>query len=192
MTIKKEQVDIVIVGFGWTGSVMARELSETGLKIVALERGEQRDTYPDFTYPRIVDELTYGIRLKLFQNISKETVTIRHTPGSKAYPYRRLGSFLPGDGVGGAGVHWNGLLWRPLESDLKVKTTITEKYGAKFIPADMTVQDYPFTYAEMEPYFDKFEKIVALPARRGIFRAKLLREATPSKHRAAATIRINR
>lgn len=41
MTIKKEPVDVVIVGFGWAGSLMAMELASTGLKIVALERGEQ-------------------------------------------------------------------------------------------------------------------------------------------------------
>jgi gluconate 2-dehydrogenase alpha chain len=157
--VKKAPVDVVIVGFGWTGSLMAMELASSGLNIVALERGENRDTYPDFSYPRIADELTYGIRLKLFQNASKETVTVRHTTQETALPYRRFGSFLPGDGVGGAGTHWNGQLWRPLEADLKMRSTVIEKYGADFIPKDMTVQDYPFTYAEMEPYFDKFEKI---------------------------------
>ena len=167
MAIKKDPVDVVIVGFGWTGSLMAMELADTGLKILALERGEQRDTYPDFAYPRIVDELTYGVRLKLFQNASKETVTVRHTSSETALPYRRFGSFLPGDGVGGAGAHWNGMLWRPLEADLKMRSTVIEKYGADFIPADMTVQDYPFTYEEMEPYFDKFEKICGTAGQAG-------------------------
>lgn len=167
MAIKKDPVDIVIVGFGWTGSVMAMELAATGLNIVALERGEQRDTYPDFAYPRMMDELTYGIRLKLFQDASKETVTVRHTGNDTALPYRRFGSFLPGDGVGGAGVHWNGMLWRPLEADLKMRSTVIERYGADFIPQDMQVQDYPFTYAEMEPYFDKFEKICGAAGQAG-------------------------
>src|SRR6202790_697151 len=31
--------DAVIVGFGWTGAIMAKELTEAGLKVVALERG---------------------------------------------------------------------------------------------------------------------------------------------------------
>lgn len=167
MTIKKDPVDIVIVGFGWTGSLMAKELASTGLKIVALERGEQRDTWPDFAYPRITDELTYGIRLKLFQNAAKETVTVRHRPRDTALPYRRFGSFLPGDGVGGAGVHWNGMLWRPLEADLKMRSTVIKKYGADFIPQDMTVQDYPFTSEEMEPFFDKFEKICGVAGQAG-------------------------
>ena len=103
--IKKPRVDAVLVGFGWTGAIMGMELTEAGLHVVALERGENRDTYPDFAYPRIADELTYGIRHKLFQDLSRETLTIRHSPRGRAVPYRQLGSFLPGTGVGGGGVH---------------------------------------------------------------------------------------
>lgn len=179
MAIKKDPVDVLIVGFGWTGSVMAMELADTGLKILALERGEARDTYPDFAYPRIADELTYGIRLKLFQNPSKETVTVRHTSSETALPYRRFGSFLPGDGVGGAGVHWNGMLWRPLEADIKMRSTVIERYGADFIPQDMTVQDYPFTYAEMEPFFDKFEKICGTAGQAGNINGEKLEGGNP-------------
>ena len=42
--------DIVIVGLGWTGGILAKELADTGLSIVVLERGEPRDTNPDFMY----------------------------------------------------------------------------------------------------------------------------------------------
>ncbi|NUU67110.1 GMC family oxidoreductase [Enterobacteriaceae bacterium BIT-l23] len=179
MAIKKDPVDVLIVGFGWTGSLMAMELADTGLKILALERGEARDTYPDFAYPRIADELTYGIRLKLFQNASKETVTVRHKMSDTALPYRRFGSFLPGNGVGGAGVHWNGMLWRALDADLKMRSTVIEKYGADFIPADMTVQDYPFTSEEMEPYFDKFEKICGVAGQAGNVKGKIIEGGNP-------------
>ena len=110
--IKKPQVDVVLIGFGWTGAIMGMELTEAGLNVLALERGVYRDTSPDFAYPRIADELTYGIRGKLFQNLARETLTIRHSLGDRALPYRQLGSFLPGDGVGGGGVHWNGQHWR--------------------------------------------------------------------------------
>lgn len=101
--INKPRVDAVLVGFGWTGAIMGMELTEAGLNVVALERGENRDTYPDFAYPRIADELTYGIRHKLFQNLARDTVTIRHSLRDRALPYRQLGSFLPGSGVGGGG-----------------------------------------------------------------------------------------
>ena len=70
MAIKKKPVDAVIIGFGWTGAIMGMELTDAGLDVVALERGAYRDTSPDFTYPKIVDELAYGIRGELFQRWS--------------------------------------------------------------------------------------------------------------------------
>ena len=52
---------VVIVGFGWTGAIMAKELTEAGLDVVALERGSYRDTYPDGSYPQVIDELLAAI-----------------------------------------------------------------------------------------------------------------------------------
>jgi gluconate 2-dehydrogenase alpha chain len=170
---------VVIVGFGWTGAIMGMELTETGLSVLALERGEQRDTYPDFAYPRIADELTYGIRLKLEQEMAHETVTVRHTPADFAVPYRQLGSFLPGNGVGGAGVHWNGMHWRALPADLKMRTTVTEKYGDKWVPEGMLLQDYPLSYTELEPYFDKFEKVCGTAGKAGNLQGNIVKGGNP-------------
>jgi gluconate 2-dehydrogenase alpha chain len=51
-----------------------------------------------------------------------------------------------------------------------------ERYGKNFIPADMTIQDWGITYAELEPYYDKFERTRRLgqggkPPRQGRSRA---------------------
>jgi gluconate 2-dehydrogenase alpha chain len=167
MATKLPKVDAVLVGFGWTGAIMGMELTAAGLNVLALERGEMRDTNPDFAYPRITDELTYGIRGKLFQNLAKETVTVRHALGDTAVPYRQLGSFLPGDGVGGAGVHWNGHHWRPLPDDLRIRSHYTERYGKTFIPKDLQIQDWGVSYDELEPHFDQFEKICGTSGQAG-------------------------
>ena len=91
-----KKTDVAIVGFGWVGAIMAKELTEAGLNVVALERGPMRDTWPDGAYPQVIDELTYNIRRKLFQDLSKSTVTIRHNTSQQAVPYRQLAAFLPG------------------------------------------------------------------------------------------------
>lgn len=39
MDYKKPRADVVIVGLGWAGSVMAEELTRAGLEVVAIERG---------------------------------------------------------------------------------------------------------------------------------------------------------
>lgn len=159
--VKKEHVDVVIVGFGWTGALMARELAEEGLKIVALERGPMQTTADTAKYPQIADELSHSVRGRLYQELAKETVTIRHKVGDTAVPYRQHGSFNLGNGVGGAGFHWNGMHWRALESDLNLRSHIVDRYGEAFIPEDMTIQDFGVTYGELEPFFDKFEDICA-------------------------------
>jgi gluconate 2-dehydrogenase alpha chain len=167
MATQLPKVDAVLVGFGWTGAIMGMELTAAGMNVLALERGEMRDTNPDFAYPRITDELSYGIRGKLFQNLAKETVTVRHTLGDTAVPYRQLGAFLPGDGVGGAGVHWNGHHWRPLPDDLRLRSRTIERYGKNFIPKDLQIQDWGVSYDELEPHFDQFEKICGTSGQAG-------------------------
>ena len=78
MTTKLNSVDVLIIGLGWTGGIIAKELADSGLKIVALERGGPRDTNPDFLDPQIHDELRYAARHDLMQNVRRETLTFRN------------------------------------------------------------------------------------------------------------------
>ncbi len=159
MATRMNKTDVVIVGFGWAGAIMAKELTEAGLRVVALERGPARDTQPDGAYPKVLDELTYNIRKKLFQDLSRETVTIRHGLGDTALPYRQLGAFLPGDGVGGAGLHWSGVHFRVDPVELRLRSHYEERYGKGFLPDGMTIQDFGVSYEELEPHFDFAEKV---------------------------------
>ena len=179
MTQTKKPVDAVIIGFGWTGAIMAKTLTDAGLNVVALERGPLRDTNPDFQYPRIADELRHGVRGELWQPLAKETITIRHKVDDTAAPYRQYGSFVLGNGVGGAGVHWNGQHWRASPEDLRFRSHIEERYGKKFIPADMTIQDYPVSFEELEPHFDHFEKVCGVSGTAGNLRGKLRAGGNP-------------
>ena len=157
ITMKK--VEVVIVGFGWTGAIMAKELTEAGMEVLALERGAFQDTYPDGAYPKTLDELTYIQRSKLFQDLSKGSFTFRHDVGGVAVPYRQIGAFKPGTGVGGAGLHWSGQHWRVLPEELKLRSHYEQRYGKKFIPEGMSIQDFGVTFEELEPHFDFVEKV---------------------------------
>jgi gluconate 2-dehydrogenase alpha chain len=169
---KLKPVDIVIVGAGWSGGIVAKELSDTRLKIVAFERGAPRATNPDFRAPHVHDELRYSRRHELAQNLRKETLTFRNDPSQQALPMRQLGSFLPGDGVGGGGAHWSGLHWRWLEWEHKMYSGTVAKYGPKIIPGDMNLQDWPVDYRELEPYYDKFEKVCGTSGKAGNLRGE--------------------
>ena len=43
MARKLPKKDVVIIGLGWTGSIMAHELTDEGLDVIAIERGPWRD-----------------------------------------------------------------------------------------------------------------------------------------------------
>jgi len=167
MPTRLKEVDVVIVGLGWTGGILAKELSEAGMTVVALERGAMRNTNPDFSIPLIRDELKYSVRNALMQNPARDTLTFRNRQSDTALPMRQLGSFLPGEGVGGAGVHWNGVTWRWTTIDHRLRSHYEERYGKSFIPSDMSVQDWPITYQELEPYYDRFERTAGVSGKAG-------------------------
>ena len=113
-------VDIAIVGGGWTGLLMAKELgSRTPLSIAVLERGAP---HGGAEYLAGMDELDYAVLFKMMQDASQQTVTFRHSAQKRAYPIREYGSFLPGSGTGGAGEHWNGTCHRPLADVFEILT----------------------------------------------------------------------
>ncbi|OWJ76836.1 GMC family oxidoreductase [Haematobacter genomosp. 1] len=179
MARTEKKKDAVIVGLGWTGAILGMELATEGLEVVALERGKDRATVPDFQYPNIIDELRYGVRLELMQKPARSTLTIRRTLTEQALPYRQLGSFLPGDGVGGAGVHWNGQNWRPMENEFRLRSYVRENWGEGIIPAGMDLYDYPLTYAELEPFFDRFEYMAGISGKAGNIRGQIIPGGNP-------------
>src|SRR3954463_769656 len=179
MVTKLKEVDVVVVGLGWTGGILSKELAESGLKVVALERGKMFSTADDFQVPQVRDELRYVQRHELMQNAARDTLTIRNNPTHDALPMRRLGSFLPGEGAGGSGMHWSGHTWRWTDMEFKVRSLYEERYGKDFIPADMTIQDWGISYAELEPYYDRFEYTAAISGKAGNLRGEVVSGGNP-------------
>ena len=172
MTIKMKPVDVVLTGVGWTGGILGKELAQAGLKVVGLERGRARDTNPDFLAPWVHDELRYHSRFELMQDLAKETLTFRNSADQVALPMRYLGSFYPGEGLGGAGVHWNGQTFRFLPWDFETRSRTLARYGPGALPADCTAQDWGITYNELEPYYDRFERTCGISGKAGNLRGQ--------------------
>lgn len=167
MVTKLKDVDVVTIGVGMTGAMLAKEFTMAGLTVVGLERGPDRRPQEEAILPRIRDELKYVQRMELMQDNSVDTISFRNDSEQTALPIRRWGAFLPGEGVGGTMNHWGGLHWRYLPTDFRIRSEITQKYGAKAIPADMTIEDWPVTYDELEPYYDKFDKMCGVSGKAG-------------------------
>ncbi|MHB9033590.1 MAG: GMC family oxidoreductase [Anaerolineae bacterium] len=167
MTITMPAVDAVVIGAGWTGAIISNELAKAGQKVVNLERGKFRDTYPQFAAPWIHDEVRYFRHYELIGDLSKQAVTFRTSTDQTALPMRWYGSFRPGEGTGGAGIHWAGQTWRFLPYDFQIKTQTLAKYGANILDPDITNQDWGVTYDDMEPYYDKFEYLCGTSGKAG-------------------------
>lgn len=173
------EVDAVVLGVGLVGTVLARELTRAGLKVVGLERGRPQATVPDFQGPHMHDELRYSVRKALMQDSSKETVTFRNRSSETALPMRRWESFLPGTGLGGAMVHWNGQTYRFQDSDFRLKSRSVERYGQAFIPPELSLQDWGVSAQDLEPHYDRFEYLLGVSGQAGNLQGRKLEGGNP-------------
>jgi gluconate 2-dehydrogenase alpha chain len=162
-----KEVDVVVLGLGMVGSMVAKELAAAGYKVVGLERGEARFTVPEFQSPAIHDELRFAVRKALMQDNTREPVTFRNQASEVALPIRRWESFLPGTGLGGSMVHWNGQTYRFQANDFQLATRTRERYGKRFLDPDLTIQDWGVTYEDLEPHFDRFEYLLGTSGKAG-------------------------
>jgi len=167
MVNTRPKVDAVIVGLGWSGSLMAEELTRAGLKVVAVERGAWRDTATDFPPSVDTDELRWALRRSILQPPAVETLTFRNTPDQKALPVRGWSCYQFGWNVGGAGTHWAGMTWRFTPYDFQAYSRVVERYGKKKLLDGMQLQDWGITYDELEPFYDRFERIAGTSGKAG-------------------------
>lgn len=168
MTITKlKPVDAVVVGSGVVGSIMSMELANAGLKVLCLERGRMVEPQHDFVMPYVHDELKFDRHSDIFQNLSRETITFRNRMSETALPMRELGSFKPGEVVGGTAAHWGCNARRFLPYDFEIRSRMTERHGKDFFPEDCTSQDWGVTYEDLEPYYDQFEHIYGVGGKAG-------------------------
>ncbi|MCA7082822.1 GMC family oxidoreductase [Cupriavidus cauae] len=168
-----DRVDAVIVGGGWTGSVIGKELAAAGHRVVMLERGEPRWPSPDFQAPTVHDELRYTRRHALHQNTATETFTFRNNTSQTALPMRRWQFAYPGTHLGGSGNHWSGAYYRFDPTDFKLRSHYERRYGKGIFAADLTAQDWPLSYDELEPYYDRFDYLIGASGYAGNLKGKV-------------------
>ncbi len=179
MAERLKEVDAVVIGMGMVGSIVAKELAAAGLHVVGLERGQARFTVPEFQSPAIHDELRFAVRKALMQDSARETLTFRNQGSQSALPMRRLESFLPGTGLGGSMVHWNGQTYRFQAGDFQLATRTRERYGRNFLDPNLTVQDWGVTYEDLEPHYDRFEYLLGTSGKAGNIRGRIQEGGDP-------------
>lgn len=171
-------VEIVTIGGGMTASIIAsRFLPGTSSRMVSIEQGAAQWTYPDFAHNH--DSLRYSARFAMMQDLNRSTWTWRPEQGAPALPMRQYGSFHPGQGLGGSMVHWSAQLWRFLPTDFRYRSHYVERYGEDFLPENMTIQDWPLDYEDLEPYYDAFEYDIGASGRTGNLAGTILAGGNP-------------
>src|SRR5215467_11926625 len=145
-----EKADVVIVGVGGTGGILAAELSKAGMKVIGLERGPRHKT-ADFAGQ---DELRYFQRQDLRPDPKRQPVTWRPNATARANP---LPSLSYGNQAGGGTVHYGSVSWRMHEDDFRARTQTIARYGVGAIPQDSSLVDWPVSYADLEPHYDRAE-----------------------------------
>ncbi len=122
--------DICIIGTGAAGGVLAKKLAEAGFKVVALEAGPHWVPERDFVSDEQAATQLYWTDRRI-------------TAGDD--PIELAGN-VTGKGVGGSTVHYTMVALRMHETDFQVKTL------------DGVGEDWPITYADLEPYYDEVER----------------------------------
>jgi gluconate 2-dehydrogenase alpha chain len=150
--------DVVLVGVGAMGSVVAPVLARAGLRVVGLEAGPWR-TKHDF----LPDELgsAYYCRGDMGPKFLGETPRWRRNEGE---PTREatfsLGRMM--NGVGGSVIHWGGALRRCHPHHFQSLTHVCEKFGEEALPERHTLADWPVSYNDLEPYYTKVEYLIGV------------------------------
>src|SRR6266513_191208 len=155
-----EKTDVVIVGVGAAGAILAAELGQAGMKVIGHERGPRLKT-ADFE-PH--DELRYFQRQDLRPNIKRQPITWRPNADTRATP-------IPvqnyGNQAGGGTVHYGAVSWRMHEDDFRARSHTIERYGASAIPEDSSLADWPLSYADVEPHYDRAEYELGVSGKAG-------------------------
>ena len=145
----KTVYDICVIGSGAGAGPIIYELSKAGKKIVVLEKGEHYKR-EDFSK----DEIAYTKRSIVTPNLNDEYHTI--VENNDEYTTTQANwDFWNGSIVGGSSNFMSGFFHRLHPDDFQLKT----KFGTI---KDANIEDWPISYEQLEPYYDKVEKIVGV------------------------------
>lgn len=144
--------DVCVVGSGAGAGPIIYELSQAGLKVCVLEKG---DIYNEKDFSK--DEIV--VRYPIYTpNLKDEYHTIEEfVDGSwQKFPTYETGwSFWNGTLLGGSSNFMSGYFHRLKPNDFRLAST----YG---VPKNSNIVDWVISYDELEPYYAKVEELVGV------------------------------
>ena len=132
------EADILIIGAGPAGAVAAKHFVESGMRVVVLEQGD----WPDYSKAR-ADHMDFELTAGLYWSGNPNR---RRAPAD--YPIDDSESDISAvlyNAVGGGTVIYAAQWERNLPSDFRTRTL------------DGVADDWPLSYEELQPYYEKVE-----------------------------------
>ncbi|MCK5781459.1 MAG: GMC family oxidoreductase [Flavobacteriales bacterium] len=150
----KDKYDIVIVGSGAGAGPIAYEMSKAGKKVLVLEKGPWFKTEDFFK-----DEIVTSRRSVYTPNLKDEPQVIEELNAEGEWKAKSNSvsgrDFWNGSVVGGSSNFMSGYFHRMKPVDFTLLSSFGKIEGANIV-------DWPISYDDLEPYYDKVEKIVGV------------------------------
>jgi len=143
-------VDAVIVSAGAGGGVVARELAEAGLSVVMLERGRW-PTNADCRKDDLRNQRTSALGHPFGPEDGRNPRVVVDASGKKRIVQPSEGGYQNNAACVGSGtVSYGAMAWRFMPQDFRMRTHCGT-------PAGSTLDDWPISYDDLEPFYDKAE-----------------------------------
>ena len=159
---KQANYDVIIIGSGAAGGMAAKELTERGVRVLVLEAGPKLDpsqwAMNKFAYEsmyRGFGPVGWKQNEQWMQDTAGEfsrNFYIKDTEHPYTTDPGKPFMWVRARVVGGKTLHWGRLSWRFSDLDFKAKTH------------DGFDEDWPISYKDIEPYYDKVEEFVGRDA----------------------------
>jgi choline dehydrogenase-like flavoprotein len=145
-----KHVNAVVVGSGAAGGVVAKELASAGLSVVLLERGKWY-TAADCRKDDLRNQRTTILGNAFGPDDEGNPRVLVDERGRERILKPSEGGYNNNAAcVGGGTFSYGAQAWRYMEKDFRMRST----YGAV---AGSTLEDWPITYQDLEPYYEKAE-----------------------------------
>jgi gluconate 2-dehydrogenase alpha chain len=167
MATQLRPVDVAVIGLGAAGGVAVLPLVRAGLKVAGIEAGtwmSARDFKPDEIHNNVRRQVTSVLKAQ------REVPTVRANSSQSA---RQAAQHPMMNAVGGTSIHYWAQSWRLKPWDFKTRSESIRRYGPNSIPNGSTLEDWPITYDDLEPYYDTIEWEVGISGKAGNIQGKI-------------------